>query len=159
MSSIRFTTTEKDYHLAIAAEYTASRGWRADAIAVAAYDDGAERADQNQIRGIFVLQNFDGFGADVHFALAPGRHNTRRLVQSLLTFSFHPSWQNLPSLRAFIPITNVEMQQAALHMGFQVVARLPSGVMSMDDAILMVLKQEDCRWTLPVTRGTEKPEA
>ena len=149
---ITFTTREQEYHLETAAHYTGSGGWRADAEALAAYDGDLNSSDV-RLRGVFVLQNFDALGADMHFALAPGRKNTHRLITSLLKFAFHPNTKNLPALRAFIPAQNVETQMAALHLGFTFSAKIPAGIASVDEVVLMVLKREDCRWTLPVMRG------
>ncbi len=152
---IHFTTRDQDYHLEVAAIFTSSGGWRSDAQTVAAYDDAGDK----RMRGVMVFQNHDAFGADVHFALAPGRRNTRRLFESLLKFSFHPTMKNLPAIRAFIPAENVEMQLAAIHMGFTIEARIAAGVLSSSDVVLMVLKRENSRWSLPVQSGPMMQES
>lgn len=151
---IHFTTREQKYHLEIAAGFTRSGGWRDDAHVVAAYDRAGDIGHPtNKLRGVMVFQNHDYFGADVHFALAPGRRNTRDLMVSLLRYAFSPSLKDLPAIRAYIPVENVDMQLAALHMGFTIEATIRAGIVSSSEVVLMVLKRENCGWTLPARRN------
>jgi hypothetical protein len=74
-------------YLRLAADLTGSGGWRQDAVAYAAYESEADVAE-GKIRAVFVLQNLDALGADLHLAMAPGRRMTRMVLEDLARFLF-----------------------------------------------------------------------
>lgn len=135
--ALHFTKANQSGLLNIAAEATASHGWRKDALALGAYDQG----NPDDLRAVVVFQNIDAHGAEMHFAILGNHRVGPELIRSIAVVATHPNGMNLPSIWVHIADDNIPAQVAALKCGFQFEYRKRSSAVGWKDAIVLSVRR------------------
>ena len=152
--TVHFTTRDQDLHLGVAATLTNSKGWMADAHAIAAYSQPVKSGvyvSPDALIGIMVFQNRTTTSADMHIGLMDGHRLTKGFLTSLLTIAFHPRMCGYDKLLCYIPEINRFAQGNAVHLGFDFEARIRGGSADGGDAILMTMTRQRALPALPAT--------
>ena len=147
-----FSRSNSNGYLEMAAKHTGGGRFMEDAVPLAVFKQPT--GEHPQIVLIVVFQNINEAGAEIHFVTFVKNWATQRLLTSLFTFAFKYGHHSM--LRAPILADRTDIQIAALKAGFRFDGRLRSGALGGKDAILMTMKNDECRWTLP-PETTESP--
>lgn len=134
---------------------TFSTGFKSDAVALGAY--GPDRYDEGgdqELIAVGVFQNFVGRQAEFHFGLVHGRNIGRDVAAAFVAVAFHPHMLALERLTTTISAQNPKALVAAIKMGFEIEARLRSGMSDGTDAILLSIVPDDALTPLPGTTKT-----
>lgn len=144
----RWIVTEpQDGLLAWARERLGGEGWPHDAVALGIYDDTIE-----DVRAVAVICRFDNRNAYFHFATDGSKKwATPGTIRGLFGIVFQHF--RLRRITAFPPPHRIEAQITALRLGFEFEARMSSILPDGEDAILMRMSAENCRWIKERSNG------
>lgn len=141
---MHFSRKNQPELLEAAKQATRSTGFKSDAIALGAYD-----GPEGDLLAVGVFQNFMGKQAEFHFGLVDGDRITRQMVEAYVAVAFHQRMFGLERMVTTIAAENRPAQIVSLKMGFQVEARVRSGMSDGSDAILMSIVPQDVTMPLP----------
>lgn len=127
-----------------AKQATRSTGFKSDAIALGAYD-----GPEGELKAVGVFQNFTGTQAEFHFGLVDGDQITRQTIGAFVAVAFHKRMFGLTRMLTTIEAANRRALVAAIKMGFQIEARVRSGMPDGSDAILLSIVPQDVTMPLP----------
>lgn len=142
--------------LSHAAKWTGCNRWAADAAALGFYDD----PEYEQLRAVVVLENRSVYGADAHFAMAPGRRMTRQMIAHLsLVVLQSPKGLALRMIWAHIAASNTQAIALAVQCGFEFEYRKRGSAAHGEDAIVLSMKRWPDAAGEPAIPDDEAPQA
>lgn len=127
-----------------AKQATRSTGFKSDAVALGAYD-----GPDGELKAVGVFQNFAGNQAEFHFGLVDAAQISRQTIEAFLAVAFHKRMFGLGRVVTTIEAGNRRALVAAIKTGFQIEARVRSGMTDGSDAILLSIVPQDVTMPLP----------
>lgn len=136
---IHMTRANQTDLLSRAAELTDCHRWAHDAAALGMYDD----AEKTSLRAVIVVENRTAYGADLHFAMEPGRRINRQIIAHMvLVLMTHAAGLRIPRLWAHIAASNAPTIALCVQCGFQFEYRKRGSAAGEEDAIVMSLDRD-----------------
>ena len=111
--------------------------------------------EPGRIRGMVLYDGWTENSVEAHMAVtAPAAW--RALLVPAFAYPFVQSGRGV--LVGRIRESNVASLRMAMHLGFEVFARVRDGARVGEDLVLVQMRREDCRWLEPAARGVRVPK-
>lgn len=152
-----FSLSHRDAMLEAAKDLTASTGWKADAVTLAAFAtaEGAAAGESPVCVGVF--QGRDASTAEFHCGMADGWRMSREIIRAMAAYAFSPAGLGLEVLFTSVAERNVRAQIVDLKVGFEFEYRKRCGAGIDEDAIVFSMRRDNVARFLPAAaRPTDR---
>lgn len=138
----RFVTISQKALLDQALRLTNSHAFMADAVAIAAYQDGFD-GQADYLKSIMVFEAFrPNRSAEFHFGMAFNAKVSLDVIRMGVTVAFHPKMFNLERIITKTPVENVNAICSLLKSGFEIQYRENNALANGGDVLVSALTRE-----------------
>lgn len=152
-----FSLSHRDAMLESAKDLTASTGWKADAVTLAAFSTAEDAASGESPVCVGVFQGRDASTAEFHCGMAPGHLMSREIIRAMAVYAFSEAGLGLEILFTSVAESNKRAQIVDLKVGFEFEHRKRYGAGPGEDAIVFSMRRENIARFLPAAaRPTDR---